>query len=140
TVTPTSLSFSQTLGAAQPAAKTIAVSTNGSDIIFTTTVSTTDGGNWLTVTPPSAIATQATPATLNVTVNAQGLTAKQYKGTITITSASSFTSGSPATVNVTFDVGAGTLSATPATLGFTQLQNGTAPPTQKITVSGTPGA
>ena len=45
-VTPTSLSFTQTLGGAVPAAKTLAVSTSSTDIAFNTSV-TMDNGDRL---------------------------------------------------------------------------------------------
>jgi uncharacterized protein (TIGR03437 family) len=139
-VTPNTLSFTQTLGGAAPAAKTVAVGTSGSDIAFNTSVNTAEGSGWLTVSPASGTATSATPATVTITANGSSLAPGTYHGTVTIASTSPFTSGSPASIAVTLEVKAGALAATPVSLSFAQVQNGPAPAAQKITVTGTPGA
>jgi uncharacterized protein (TIGR03437 family) len=140
TVTPTTLSFQQALGTNPPAAKTITVSTSSTDIPFTAAVAYQNGqvGGWLSATPSSGTATSATPATVSIAVNGTNLPAGTYNGTVTIAGANA--NGSPATVNVTLEVQAGTISASPTSLSFTQVQNGTAPDAKTIAVTGTPGA
>jgi len=73
TVTPgtisaptTTLTFTQVKGGPALATQNVAVSGSPVALNFTTTVSTTDGNAWLTVTPQ----TGTTPATLQVGVNA----------------------------------------------------------------------
>jgi uncharacterized protein (TIGR03437 family) len=138
TVTPTTLSFTQALGATPPAAQTLQISTSSTDIAFTTTVTTAQGTGWLSATPANGTATLAAPATVSVNVNGSNLPAGTYNGTVTI--ASPTASGSPVNVTVTLQVLPGTISAAPASLTFAQVQGGTAPPAQTITVTGTPGA
>ena len=137
-VTPNTLSFTQVQGSAVPAAKTLTVSTNSTDIPFVTSVTTQQGTGWLSATPATGTATQATPATVTVNVNGSNLPAGTYNGTVTI--ASPTASGSPVNVAVTFVVQPGTISATPASLTFTQVQGGPAPAAQTVAVAGTPSA
>jgi uncharacterized protein (TIGR03437 family) len=137
--TPTSLSFNQTLGAAAPASKTFAVSTTSTDVPFTTIVSMDNGSGWLSATPVNATATSATPATVTVAVDGSKLAPGTYTGKVTASATPPFTNGSPANVTVTLVVAPGTLSATPATLSFAQVQGGQAPPSQSLSIAGTPG-
>jgi uncharacterized protein (TIGR03437 family) len=137
--TPATLTFSQTLGAAAPASKTFAVSTSSADIAFNTTVTMDNGTGWLAATPVSGTATSATPVTVTVNANGSSLAAGTYTGTVTLTATTPFVAGSPTTVKVTLTVAPGTLSATPASLAFAQVQNGPAPASQTISVAGTPG-
>jgi outer membrane protein assembly factor BamB len=94
-VSPTALTFSYTIGSAQPSAKTLTVSNTG-----TGTLSFTANSNqsWLSVSPTSGTATQAE----SVSVNTNGLTAGTYTGQIAITSAGA--TGSPANIPVTLNV------------------------------------
>jgi uncharacterized protein (TIGR03437 family) len=124
-VTPTSLAFTQTLGGQIPATKTLTVSTSSTDVSFTVTATMQTGAGWLSVT---------------VAANGTNLAPGTYTGTVTITSLSPFTTNGTVSIPVTFEVKSGTISATPASLTFTQVQNGTAPAAQKISVAGTPGA
>ncbi|MGO9257220.1 MAG: BACON domain-containing protein [Bryobacteraceae bacterium] len=137
TATPAQLSFTQTLGGSAPAAQTISVgSSTGQSLSFTASATTTTppSSSWLTVTPTSG----TTPGTLTVSVSGASLAASTtaYTGQITITASGAV----PVTVPVSFTVNAGTISASPATLAFSQVQGGTAPAAQAINVNGTPGA
>jgi uncharacterized protein (TIGR03437 family) len=138
TVTPTTLSFTQPLGAAPPAAQTLRVSTSSTDINFSTNVTMQQGAGWLSATPAVGTATLAAPANVSVNVNGSNLPAGTYNGTVTITAPGA--AGSPTNVAVTLVVQPGTVSASPASLTFSQVQGGTAPATQNVTVTGTPGA
>jgi uncharacterized protein (TIGR03437 family) len=107
--TPASLSFSSVTGGAAPAGQTISVTSSGAALTFTTSVSTTSGGNWLSVSPASG----ATPATLTVTANPAGLGAGTYLGTVTLMPAGS--GNSPLSYNISLAVtGAGAPSFTSA--------------------------
>jgi uncharacterized protein (TIGR03437 family) len=125
------LSFTQVAGGAAPPAQTILVSGSPGAISFTATASTRDGNNWLTATPASAI----TPAGVQVQVNANGLAAGVYSGTVTITGAGS--SGSPIQVPIVLTVVLpSTLSASPAALTFAYTIGQPIPPAQILAVSG----
>jgi uncharacterized protein (TIGR03437 family) len=132
TVSPTTLTFTHTLGGAAPAAQTISIGSSASTLNWSAAAATSTG-NWLTVSPANG----TTPGTVSVTANGAALSPGIYNGTVTIASPSA--TGSPATVNVQLTVLAGTISASPTTLTFNQAQGGPAPATQNITVSGTPG-
>jgi len=95
-VSPTSLTF--TVNGAAPPTQSIQVTSGGSPIAFTTSVSTTSGGNWLTVLPPGA----NTPASATVSVVATGLATGTYHGTVAFTSAGA--SNSPLAVPVSLDI------------------------------------
>jgi outer membrane protein assembly factor BamB len=94
-VTPLSLSFNYTIGAAAPSPASLTVANTGSG-----TLSFTAGSNatWLAVSPASGTANQVE----QVTVATTGLTAGTYKGQITI--AATGAAGSPALVPVTLVV------------------------------------
>jgi hypothetical protein len=96
-VSPTSLSFSATVGGANPAAKTASVTNTGGG---TLDVTASDDAAWLTVTPASATA----PATLTVTPSITGLAAGTYTATVTVTATTSGATGSPKTIAVTLTV------------------------------------
>jgi uncharacterized protein (TIGR03437 family) len=128
-VAPSSLTFSEVQGSAAQT-QNVAVSGNPGALNFTMTVSTTDGGNWL-----SASADQTTtPATLHITANNTGLSSKTYNGTVTITSPGA--TGSPQTVNVALTVlQAQTVSVSPATLNFNYTIGTSAPLGQTVQVA-----
>ena len=79
TASPTSLSFSYTVGLTVPQAQSFQITSGGAAPFSVTTPST---ASWLQVSPTSG----TTPATLSVSVNTQGLTAGNYTATITINS------------------------------------------------------
>jgi uncharacterized protein (TIGR03437 family) len=136
-VSPATLSFSQLAGAPASAAQTVQVSSNGLPLSYTAVASTNGSLNWLSVSPSSG----TTTGTFSVTADGSKLTAGTYTGFITVTGVGpngSPVAGNPATVQVTLVVTAGTVSATPASLTFTQAVGGSAPPAQAVTVSGTP--
>lgn len=137
-VSPTTLSFSQLAGAPASAAQNVQVSSNGQQLSFTAVASTNSSLNWLSVSPASG----TTNGNFLVTADGSKLTPGTYTGFITVTAAGpggSPVAGNPATVQVTLVVSAGAISATPASLTFTQAAGGAAPAAQTVTVSGTPG-
>ena len=96
-VTPTSLSFTYTVGQPAPPAQSLALS-SASAVPFTTQVQI-DGTatGWLTITPASG----NTPAGLSVSVSPAALAAGSYTGRVVITSPNAIT---PLTVPVTLSV------------------------------------
>src|ERR1043166_7516118 len=83
TVKPASLAFtcqSSPFGTSCSAPQSVSVSYAVFALSFTALASTTDRGNWLSVSP--ALAT--TPATLTVSVNGAGLAVGTYSGAITV--------------------------------------------------------
>src|ERR1035437_5932993 len=95
TVSPTSLSFSYTVGLTVPQAQSFQIASGGAAPFSVTTPSS---AGWLQVSPTSG----TTPATLSVSVNTQGLAAANYTATITINSQYSPTAAAASvTVNLT---------------------------------------
>jgi uncharacterized protein (TIGR03437 family) len=96
-ITPTSLTFNhQTTSTSQPASQPIQVNSSTAGITWNATAVST--GGWLDVSPR----TGTTPGTVNVSVNAVGLSPGTYTGTVSVTSPSA--SNSPQNVNVTLNV------------------------------------
>jgi uncharacterized protein (TIGR03437 family) len=93
TATPSTLSFSYSIGSStQPAPQTINL-VDAAKINFTASAATTLGGSWLSVTPAAGAASGA----LTVSVNTKGLNANVYNGTITIAGSGT----TPLVINVT---------------------------------------
>ena len=135
TLSTASLTFTYN-GTAAPS-QLVQVTSSGAPIPVTTSVSTTDGANWLTATPPGG----STPLPVAVSVNPAGLAVGTYTGTVTI--ASTGATNSPQTVAVTFAVTTvtppilPTLVLSSASLSFTAPVGGTAvPKTVQVTSSG----
>jgi hypothetical protein len=103
-VSPSSLSFSGTVGGSNPAAQSVSV-TASTTTSFTASASVASGStNWLSISPSGSLTTNRT---LAVSANLAGLNAGTYKGTISIVSG-----------GVTYTVGV-TLQVTTATSGGT---------------------
>lgn len=136
TVSPGSLTFTQTQGGAAPAAQSLNLSGTGAQALsFTAITSTSNGGSWLTVTPTAG----NTPATLSVSADGSTLSAGTYTGSITITALNA--AGSPQTIPVTLNVAAApTISLTPAALSFSYQVAGAVPPAQTVKVASSSGA
>jgi uncharacterized protein (TIGR03437 family) len=82
TATPTSLAFSYLLGDPPPAGQRVSLS-SAAPLSFVASASTTSGGNWLAVSPPSG----TTPGELTVLINPMGLEVGIYAGTVVVGSA-----------------------------------------------------
>lgn len=131
-VSPTSLTF--TANAAAPPTQAVQVTSAGSPIAVTTSVSTATGGNWLTATPPGG----STPVAVTVGVNPAGLAVGTYMGSVAI--ASTNATNSPQTVSVTLNVTAAeppSLVLSPTSLSFSSTVGGTAP-ARNVQVTGGP--
>jgi uncharacterized protein (TIGR03437 family) len=137
--TPTSLSFTQIVGGAAPAAQTVqvALSPSTSTAPYTIAASTTTpaNGNWLAAAITAGGGT--TPGTVTVTVTPGSLAAGTYTGTVTISSTG--VTGSPISIPVTLTVQQATIVAPATALTFSQLAGGSAPASQAVAVTSTPG-
>lgn len=141
---PSALTFMGQLNGPTTAQQTINLFSTSSTDALTYTVSTTtaNNGTWLFVSPLNGTAA-ATGSSLTVLASPGILSAGTYTGAITITATGpggAAVADSPVTIPVVFQVNAGTISATPTTLNFTQVAGGTAPTAQTVTVSGAPNA
>lgn len=135
-ITPGSLSFTYAAGGATSGSQNLAVTSTGTALNFTAAAS---GGAWLSVSP----ATGSTPATVKVNVNASGMTAGTYTGSISLTSTGA--SNSPQTVPVklviTSSTGSGRLHVWPPRAVTFDYQSGQASPSAKnirVTSNGSP--
>jgi hypothetical protein len=128
-VSPGSLNFVGTAGAANPSPQTAGV---------TTTASWTAAGNqsWLTVSPLSGSGN----ATLTIGVNLSGVAAGNYTGTVTVTASGA--AGSPQTISVSLSVASATVSGvavSPGSLGFSAIAGGSNPAAQSLSISNSGG-
>src|SRR5271157_225854 len=133
-VTPSTLAFSYQQGGAQPTAQSLSVrSSTGSAINYTTQVSTTNGGSWLSASPASG----TTPGTISVSVHPGSLGVNTYTGAVTITPTTAH-SGNPVTVTVTLTItNSATMTVTPGSLAFGFQLGGSQPGSQHLAVSAT---
>ncbi len=120
TLTPSSVTFSQSLGGTVPNSQTVQLSTT-SAASFTAASTAT----WLTVTPTSG----TTPATLTLAVDGSGLVSGTYQASITVTVGSSVSS---VPVTLTVSSTSGTISASPSAVSFSQLLGGATPSSQTV--------
>jgi uncharacterized protein (TIGR03437 family) len=137
--TPTSLSFTQIVGGATPAAQTLQIalspSTSTAPYSIAASVTTPANGNWLAAAITSGGG--STPGTVTVTVTPGSLAVGTYTGTVTISSTG--VTGSPIGIPVTLTVQQATISAPTTALTFNQLAGGSAPASQAVAVTSTPG-
>jgi hypothetical protein len=98
-LSPTSLTYTATQGAANPANQTVSLTNTGGTLNWTVS----DSASWLSVSPASG----SSSSTLTTAVNTSGLAAGAYNGTITV----SATGSSSQTVAVTLTVSAPTTSS-----------------------------
>jgi murein DD-endopeptidase MepM/ murein hydrolase activator NlpD len=133
-VSPASLTFTAQQGS-NPAGQTLTISNTGGG---TLTWSASEPIPWLVGSPASGSLAAGQSASMSISVNAAGLVAGTYSGTITITAAG--TTGSPRTVDVSLTVTAPppppVLGVSPATFTFTSEQ-GSTPAGQTLTITNT---
>jgi uncharacterized protein (TIGR03437 family) len=129
---PATLSFTQEVGGAPPAPVNLAISSSGANVSFTVSATTASGVSWLSVTPSGG----TTPATLSVLVNAGGLAAGSYAGTISVVSPD--VANSPLQIPVTLAVGAA-IQSSAANLTFNFQIGSPTPAAQAINLSASGG-
>ena len=129
-VNPTGLSFAFQTGTTNPpAAQTISTTSNGSNFNYVATATSAPLG-WLTVSPSGQL---ATPSTLSVSVNPQGLAAGNYQGDIRLDTFGGSTNSS-VDVQVTLQVSnLPILISTPTALSFA-TQVGVNPTLQNLVI------
>jgi uncharacterized protein (TIGR03437 family) len=132
---PGSLLFDVAVGSGGSGVRNVSLtSTDGTPLNFTVAGSTSTGGPWLLVGPQSG----STPSTLSISVNAAGLAAGTYTGSVAVTAGAA--ANSPQTIAITLRVAAGmTVSASPATLSFTQATGGAPPAPVSIALTTSSG-
>jgi len=132
---PTSLSFDYTINGTVPSGLPLGVTSNPAStaVNYNAGASTTNGGNWLTVSPGSATTPTGVTAALNTAV-LTGLAAGTYNGNIALSStyASNGTQNVPVTLVVHPQP---TISVSPSTLAFGANVNGADPPSQNVTLT-----
>jgi hypothetical protein len=94
-VSPTSLSFTATVGGANPSTQSLSITNTGGGTLNWTA---SDNATWLSVSPASGTA----PSTATVSANISGLAAGTYNGSITISATGA--TNTPVTVPVTLTV------------------------------------
>jgi len=98
---PTSLTFNTAEGGSNPAAQTLTISNSGGSSLNWTAIAASTGG-WLSVSPFSGAIAASGSATPSVSVNAVGLVAGTYTGTINVQDPNA--TNSPQTIAVTLIV------------------------------------
>ena len=114
-------------------AQDVTINSDVSGAAFTTSFATSQGGNWLSVTPNRATA----PASVQITADPSQLAPGTYQGTVSI--GSDFSGAAPALIQVTFTIGAAqpaSLAVNTTGLSYSFLQ-GTAAATQTLFISNT---
>jgi uncharacterized protein (TIGR03437 family) len=136
--TPSTVPFAYTLNTAAPASQTVQITAQGppgtgslATFPFTTSVSTTDGGKWLSVTPT----TGTVPGSIAVSVNPQGLAAGNYTGTITVATGSQ-NGASPATITVKLTVSSAPVPVIAAITNAASYAAGAVSPGEEVAIFG----
>jgi uncharacterized protein (TIGR03437 family) len=130
-VSQTSLQFTAGVGGSNPAAQSIELTNTGAGTLAWSASATSAMGSWLSVSPSLGIA----PSALSIAVNAAGLAAGTYAGTVQITSAGA--SNSPLSISVTLTVAAAppTLTVSSQPLTFQYTAGGAVPAARNISIT-----
>ncbi len=138
TATPAKLNFTALLNATAPAAQSVQVAATGpagaavATFPFATSVTTTAGGTWLSVTPVSG----NDPGSISVSVNPVGLAAGAYTGTVTISSTNQ-NGATPATVTVSLLVSASPTPVIASVANGASYSAGAVSPGEEVAIFGT---
>jgi uncharacterized protein (TIGR03437 family) len=134
---PTSVTFNQAVGAANPGGQVINLGVLPNGVSATTTTTLLNGMGWLTATAPTG------QNVVNVSVSSTGLAEGVYRGIVTVSFTGGTPGSAPAPVNipVVFTYGRpSALSGTPTSLNFNFTTGATTTPaaqTVQVTTSGT---
>jgi hypothetical protein len=137
-LSPTSLSFSATVGGANPASQNVTVSNSGGGTLAspTTAITYTSGSGWLTVTCTGSSA----PYTCKTQPATGSLAAGTYNATVKVSSSGATNSPQSYTVAFTVNpVSSPTISLSPTSLSFSANVGGSNPASQNVTVSNSGG-
>ena len=130
-----SLSFQQAAGGPAPVNQTVNITSTGTALGFAALAFNSGTAQWLTVSQSGA-----TPGSISVGANGAGLAMGTYSGTVTVFATTPNAGNSPVAIPVTLTINAGTISASPTSLTFTEAFGGSPSGAQTVTISGTPGA
>jgi len=136
-VASASLTFAAAAGTGSTPAQTLRVSNAGAGtLIWTASSQTSSGGNWLALNAASGTASTGSPATLQVTASAGGLSAGTYLGSVVVASS---TTGESKTVPVTLLVSqvTQTMLLSQSGLTFTAVEGGSLVPAQNFGILNT---
>lgn len=131
-LSPGTLTFTQTFGGPAPPQQTINVASSSTAVPFNVAIS---GGTWLTVSPPSGTA----PATLAVFVNGAGLQPGNYTAQIVVTAQGAVSGTQAVTVNLTV-APSQTLSVSTNALNFNSVAGSAPPAPQTVTLTAPVGS
>jgi uncharacterized protein (TIGR03437 family) len=135
--TPSGVTFTSVAGASAGLSQTVTIVNGGAGTLnWSTTVSTTGGGNWLSVTPVSGASKANQPGVpVQVQVDPSKLSAGAYYGQVQVISPGA--ANSPQSVTVVLNVLATGSSASLVQPGGALFAGtaGTAPPQQTLTIS-----
>ena len=138
---PATLSFNSITGQSNPSTQPLTISNTGGNTLFwQASVSTSIGGQWLSISATNGTISARQSTTINVSATWQtGLPPGIYSGTITINgtdSSGSTINGSPQTIPVSFTVlPPCTIALTPAALNFTGIVGQPNPAEQNASLS-----
>ena len=137
---PTTLSFSASVGGSNPASQNDTLSeTHNIGTNWTSNISYGSGSGWLGISPTTGTLAGSGNQTITVSCTTGSLVVGTYTATVTFTAV---TGGATATIGVTFVITIPTpvLSTSPTTLSFSSATGGGNPPSQNDTLSETAGA
>ncbi|HEY6287792.1 MAG TPA: hypothetical protein VIX20_19150 [Ktedonobacteraceae bacterium] len=135
-ISPGGLTFANAYLQPSPAGRVISLGVSqgcSAALPWSTTVTTSSGGKWLSIGPTGGV----TPANPVVTVNSTGLNPGAYSGSIIFN-----WPGGTQNLPITFTVGQATtpiVTAAPATIAFSGIIGQTVPLTQAVTITNTGG-
>ena len=137
-LSPTSLSFSATVGGSNPAAQNVTVSNSGGGTLAspTTSITYSQGSGWLSV---NCTGSQA-PYTCSTQPATGSLATGTYNATVKVSSTGATNSPQSYTVAFTVNpVSSPTISLSPTSLSFSATVGGSNPSAQNVTVSNSGG-
>jgi uncharacterized protein (TIGR03437 family) len=138
-VTPTSLTFAQTQGAAPPASQQITLMATGGSTTYTASVTPITGGNWLQISQ-SSVTAGSTASIVTASVSQNTLSPGTYNSSITLTFQNSATPTTTILVKLVVSA-AQTVTVSPTTpLVFNYQLGAAAPAAQNLNVTSAGGA
>jgi len=131
-VSPAGLTFSGIQGGSNPPTQALDIASSGGGTLSWTASSDV---TWLTLAPSDG----ASPGTVTVTADTNGLSAGVYNGSITVASADAVNSPQAVPVTLTIESQPPTIAFDPSGLTFSGIQGGSVPPTQALDISNSGG-
>lgn len=126
-ITPDSLGFSGVAGGANPAGQSFQVASDGDPVFF----ELIEDANWMIVSPIQGTTAQ----TINVSVNANSLSAGEYIDTIEVASAGAANSPQLVVVTLSLEEPAPMIAVDPGEFFFNAIAGGANPASKTLTIS-----